>query len=250
MKKKVLITGASGRIGSRLIPSLKEDYSLVLADKDVSSLKDWREDKVDILSLDIVNHEDCSSACEGIDVVIHLAGNPSPSTPYDEVKKVNMDGTYNMMAAAKEAGVSRFIFASSIHAVKGYSRDVQVKTDSPVRPLDLYGVGKVFGEALGNYFAYQQGMEVIAIRIGGHMSMELSVQNDEQPNKTQRNSYISERDMNQLVKRCIEAELDEPFLLVHGVSDNEYKYLDLSDTKKKLGYDPEDDGFKVFETYQ
>ena len=248
--KKVLITGASGRIGSRLIPYLKEDYSLVLADKDVSSLTDWNADTMTVHSLDIVKKEECKKVCDGVDVVIHLAGNPSPSTPYDEVKTVNMDGTYNMMAAAKEAGVTRFVFASSIHAVKGYPEDVQVKTDSPVRPLDLYGVGKVFGEALGNYFAYQEGMEVIAIRIGGHISMELSLENNEQPNKGQRNSYISEGDMNRLFKRCIEAELDEPFLLVHGVSDNEYKYLDLSDTKKKLGYKPEDDGFRVFETYQ
>lgn len=250
MKEKVLITGASGRIGSRLIPYLKEEYNLVLADKDVSSLKSWEKLNLKVHSLDIVNKENCVTACEGVNVVIHLAGNPSPSTPYDEVKRVNMDGTYNLMLAAKKAGVSRFVFASSIHAVKGYPRDVQVKTDSPVRPLDLYGVGKVFGEALGNYFAYQEGLEVIAIRIGGHRSMELSIENGEQPNKTQRNSYISEGDMNHLIKRCIEAELDEPFLLVHGISDNEYKYLDLSDTKKKLGYEPEDDGFKVFETYQ
>ncbi|GAA0367728.1 NAD-dependent glucose-6-phosphate dehydrogenase Azf [Alkalibacterium iburiense] len=248
--KKVLITGASGRIGSRLIPYLKEDYSLVLADKDVSSLTDWNADTMTVHSLDIVNKEECERVCDGVDVVIHLAGNPSPSTPYDEVKTVNMDGTYNMMAAAKEAGVTRFVFASSIHAVKGYPEDVQVKTDSPVRPLDLYGVGKVFGEALGNYFAYQEGMEVIAIRIGGHMSIELGIKAGKQPKKDQRSSYISERDMNQLIKRCIEAELDEPFLLVHGISDNEYNYLDLSDTKKKLGYRPEDDGFRVFETYQ
>lgn len=50
--------------------------------------------------------------------------------------------------------------------------------------------------------------------------------------------------MVQLMHRCVDAELSRPFEIVHGVSDNQFKYLDLSDTKEKLGYEPADDGFK------
>lgn len=247
MKKKVLITGAAGSIGSRLFPYLKEEYDLVLADKEVSSIRHMEESGIVVHELDITNKESCLDVCEGVDTVIHLAGNPSPAQSYAEVKTVNIDGTYHMMEAASEKDVKRFVFASSIHAVKAYPKDVQVKTTSNVRPLDVYGVGKVFGEALGSYFAYQLGMEVIAIRIGGYRSMEQALESGKEPNKSQRNSYISERDMNQLFKRCIEADLLEPFFIVHGVSDNQFKYLDLSDTKKELGYRPEDDGFKKFQ---
>lgn len=154
-----------------------------------------------------------------------------------------MDGTFNMMSAAHEQGCRRFIYASSIHAVKGYPKDEQVKTTSPVRPLDYYGVSKVFGEALGSYYAYQTGMEVIAIRIGGFTSLDHLKEEGKEPESYQRSSYISKRDMVQLMHRCVDAELSRPFEIVHGVSDNQFKYLDLSDTKDKLGYAPEDDGF-------
>lgn len=184
-------------------------------------------------------------ACEGMDTVIHLAGNPSPVADYSELKTVNMDGTYHMMQAASDQGCKRLIFASSIHAVKGYPKDEQVKTDSPLRPLDIYGVSKAFGEAMGNYFAYQKGLEVIAIRIGGHRSLDMMGEKGEQPDSYQRSSYISARDMNQLIQRCVEAQLDRPFEIVHGVSENTFKFLDLSDTKEKTGYQPKDNGFDL-----
>lgn len=243
--KKLLLTGAAGRIGSRLIEELINDYELTIAEKDLTVLDDWEGKGCQLKAFDITDYKECLAACEGMDTVIHLAGNPSPTAKYADVKKVNMDGTYHMMAAASEQGCRRLIFASSIHTVKGYPKDEQVKTDSPLRPLDIYGVSKAFGEAMGNYFAYEKGLEVIAIRIGGHRSIEMMKEKGEQPNSYQRSSYLSARDMNQLVKSCVEAKLDRPFEIVHGVSDNSFKFLDLSDTKDKIGYKPSDNGFDL-----
>lgn len=248
MRDKVLITGAAGRIGSRLIAYLKDDYDLVLTDKEVSSLSDWQSDSITVQTLDILNKEECLSCCSGVDMVVHLAGNPSPLASYEEVKTINMDGTFTIMSAASEKGCRRLIYASSIHAVKGYEEDVQVKTDSVVRPPDFYGVTKVFGEALGSYFAYQESLEVIAIRIGGYRSLEMLVEKGEELTMDQRDSYLSERDMGHLIDRCLKADLDEPFLIVHGLSDNHFKFLDLSDTKRKLAYNPQDDGFEFKES--
>lgn len=241
--RKLLLTGAAGRIGSRLIEDLVDEYELTAVDKDCSSILDWAEKGCTVKECDITRYEECLSFCEGIDTVIHLAGNPSPKATYDEVKEVNIGGTYNMMQAAKDQGCRRFIFASSIHAVKGYLADEQVKTTSQVRPLDVYGVSKAFGEAMGNYFAYQEGLEVIAIRIGGHRSIEMMAERGEQPDMRQKSTYISAKDMNQLIRRCVDAELSRPFEIVHGVSDNTFKFLDLSDTREKVGYKPEDNGF-------
>ncbi|MDZ7836321.1 MAG: NAD(P)-dependent oxidoreductase [Alkalibacterium sp.] len=209
---------------------------------------DWYafdNENVTVLELDILNKASCFKVCEGADTVIHLAADPSPSASYESVKRINMDGTYNMMSAAHEQGCRRFIFASSIHAVKGYPRDEQVKTESPVRPFDLYGVSKAFGEALGSYYAYQTDMEVIAVRIGGFRSLDNMKKEGKQPVDYQRTSYISKRDLIQLIDRCVKAKLSRPFEIVHGVSDNAFKYLDLSDTRVKLQYQPQDDGFDV-----
>ncbi len=244
MKKKVVITGAAGRIGTSLIPSFQKTADLVLADKSLEKVKQYEAENVTLFDLDILNKDSCLEACKGADTVIHLAGNPSPASSFEEVKGVNMDGTFNMMSAAHEQGCRRFIYASSIHAVKGYPKDEQVKTTSPVHPLDYYGVSKVFGEALGNYYGYQTDMEVIAIRIGGFTSLDYLKEEGKEPEPYQRSSYISKRDMVQLMHRCVDAELSRPFEIVHGVSDNQFKYLDLSDTKEKLGYEPADDGFK------
>lgn len=241
--KKVVITGAAGRIGRSLIDSFKHTTELVLADKKADELKEFKAENVSIFELDILDKNSCLEVCEGVDTVIHLAADPSPHATFEEVKTVNMDGTYNMMSAAHEQGCRRFIFASSVHAVKGYPEDEQVKTTSMTRPLNFYGISKVFGETLGNYFAYQTGLEVIAIRIGGFRSLEHLQKEGKEPVSYQKSSYVSERDMVQLVNRCMEAELSTPFLIVHGVSDNQFKYLDLSDTREKLGYDPQDDGF-------
>ncbi|GAB2486568.1 NAD(P)-dependent oxidoreductase [Alkalibacterium psychrotolerans] len=243
--KKLLLTGTAGRIGSRLIEELIHDYDLTLAEKDVSALKEWKDKGCQLRACDITHFEECLEVCEGMDTVIHLAGNPSPTADYEEVKSVNMDGTYHMMQAASDQRCKRLIFASSIHTVKAYPKDEQVKTDSPLRPLDIYGVSKAFGEAMGNYFAYQKGLEVIAIRIGGHRSIEMMTERGEQPDSYQRSSYLSVRDMNQLIKCCVETELDRPFEIVHGISNNTFKFLDLSDTKKKMGYQPEDNGFDL-----
>lgn len=243
MQRKIVITGAAGRIGSSLAENFKEFEELVLADKDLDKLKALEGENSTLFELDILDKASCLEVCEGADTVIHLAANPSPESTFAEIKTINMDGTYNMMSAAHEQGCRRFIYASSVHAVKGYPRDEQVKTTSPVRPLDFYGVSKVFGEALGNYYGYQTAMEVIAIRIGGFKSLEHLKEQGKEPEPYQRSSYISGRDMVQLVKRCVTAELVHPFVIVHGVSDNAFKYLDLSDTKEKLGYQPKDDGF-------
>lgn len=241
--KKLLLTGAAGRIGSRLIEDLVDKYDLTAADKDCSAIAEWNDRGCRLVTFDVTDLSVCRRLCEGIDTVIHLAGNPSPFAKYDELKGVNIDGTYNMMQAASERGVSRLIFASSIHAVKGYAADEQVKTTSPVRPPDLYGASKAFGEAIGHYYGSETDMEVVAIRIGGYRSLEVMKENGEEPDMRERSTYISKCDLNQLIQKCAEVTLEKPFMIVHGLSDNTFKFMDLTDTKEKTGYAPVDNGF-------
>jgi len=113
----------------------------------------------------------------------------------------------------------------------------------PVRPKSLYGVSKVFGEGLAAYFAYQEGMEAVAVRIGAF----------EYPHEWSRmgsrdlSAWASPEDICTLLTLCIDQDLNgEPFAIVHGISDNRFKRLDLTDTRELLGYKPSGDAFDVW----
>ena len=140
--------------------------------------------------------------------------------------------------AARAAGCRRIIYASSIHAVCGYPPDVQVKTSEPTNPGDLYGVTKCFGESFGRYLSTQEGVSFIALRIGAF-----------QPRSNARdatelawlNAFVSRRDLNQLINRCVDAPAALRFAVFHGLSNNTFKRLDISDARELVGYAPEDD---------
>lgn len=239
MSRTVLITGAAGRIGSILANHLdtlgSERYDLRLAD-----LKEGGKRE---LQLDITDLSACREVCEGVDTVIHLASIASPDASFEALLPANIAGTYNVFRAATDAGVRRIVFASSAQAVEGYPLDVQVRTDMPVRPKNLYGVSKAFGEALAAYFAYEEGLETVAVRIGAF----------EYPNEWDRmgsrdlSAWVNPEDLCELLAHCVEADLGgEPFAIAHGISDNRFKRLDLTDTRTRLGYAPKADAFSVW----
>lgn len=234
-KKKVLITGAGGYIGTFLRRAWKDKYDLVV--NDVCEIEEPGD--AEVVMGDIRDVELMRKACEGVDTVVHLAADPSPSGDFDaDVLPMNIIGTHNVFRAAAEAGVKRVIFASSVHCVGGYPPDVQVKWDMPVRPCCEYGASKCYGEGLGHYFADKKSISVIAIRIGGvHGHEEGNLHHS--PNRL--GIMVSEDDLTQLITRCVEAPDDVRFAIIHGVSNNRIKYLDLSHTRELLGYEPEDE---------
>jgi NAD(P)-dependent dehydrogenase (short-subunit alcohol dehydrogenase family) len=232
----VLITGAAGNIGSYVASHARSDLTLRLLDQPGSEWGDLRAHG-EVVEADITDLEAMKQACAGIDVVLHLAGNPNPSATWAELLPTNIVGTYTTFTAAKAAGCRRIVFASSIHAVSGGPPDVQVKTSEPVNPGDLYGVSKCFGEALGRYMAEQEGIAVIAVRIGAFQPIERA---DEPEATVLLDSFVSFRDLDQLLNLALRAE-DVRFAIVHGLSDDRFKRLDISDTRALLGYDPQDD---------
>jgi nucleoside-diphosphate-sugar epimerase len=240
-QQRLLLTGAAGRIGTAFFAATFDIYHFRLADRSVDDLE--ASANHDVMALDVSNLEQCRAACEGIDVVVHLAADASPEAEfYDALLESNIKGTYNIFRAAKDAGCRRVVFASSVHAVAGYPDQPPIAPDAPVRPMNMYGVSKCFGEAVAAQFAHAEGLSSIAIRIGAY---EPPWTRDE---ITSRNlsAYLSGRDMSQLLTRCIETP-DIDFAIVHGISNNRIKLLDLSATQALLGYEPQDDGFEQFE---
>jgi UDP-glucose 4-epimerase len=236
-RRRVLVTGAAGNIGAYFAEHAGGRYSLRLmvrpGDEDAATLRQYGE----VVEAELDNLERLKELCAGVDTVLHLAADPSPSATWSSLLDANIVGTYNMMVAAKAAGCRRLIYASSIHAVSGYPADVQVHTNDPVNPGDLYGVTKCFGEALGRYMAEQEGLSVIALRIGAFQPLEAA---REAESISMMDAYVSRRDLQQLIERCVDDERLQ-FAIFNGLSDNRFKRLDLSDARMLLGYTPQDD---------
>lgn len=239
MKKKVLITGAAGRIGTAFRQRYGELYDFRLVDRrPVDDPGGHEASTADLVDLDAARQ-----ACAGVDTVLHLAADPSPrATFYDTLLPLNIQMTYNMFHAAVEQGCRRVIFASSIHAVNAYPLDYQVHPDDPVRPGDLYGVTKCFGESLCAYYADREGLSCIAVRIGAFGTAEAVADSGD---SRQLSLWVSHDDLSQLLHRCIDAPDDLRFLIVQGVSNNQFKRMDISNAREILGYQPEDNAFTL-----
>jgi NAD(P)-dependent dehydrogenase (short-subunit alcohol dehydrogenase family) len=234
-KRVVLVTGASGNIGKYFAAHAGEKYELVLmvhSEKHRGELEPFGR----VVTADLSDLDRLAKVCteHRVDTVLHLAGAASPSSTWEDILQANIIGCYHLMIAAKAAGCRRVIYASSIHAVSGYPRDVQVKTTDPVNPGDLYGVSKCFGEALSRYMATQEGLSVIALRIGGFQPRE-DAKGD--TGISMLDAFVSQEDLQQLIERCID-DTSLQFAIFNGLSGNRFLRLDISDARELLGYAP------------
>jgi len=226
---RILITGAAGKIGNALRQGLRGSYSLIRL-ADIASLGSSAAGeelaKTDIRDLAALEH-----AMAGIDCVVHLAGVPEEAA-WETVLPLNIEGCYNVFEAARRCGVKRVLFASSNHAVGFHRRERFIDNTVEPRPDSRYGVSKVFGEALGRLYADKYGLSVACLRIGTFRTPDCPI------DARQLLTWISHRDMVQLVRRCI----DHPnyhFVTVYGVSNNLRSRWDNTNVKF-LGYRPED----------
>ena len=114
----VLLTGATGGIGQLLEERLGQDYDLVTHGR--TPADEHQEETLHTADLD--DYDEIRELMDGVDVVVHLAGAASPESGWDAVLTANIVGMRNTLEAAREAGVPRFVFASSNHAMGMYDR--------------------------------------------------------------------------------------------------------------------------------
>ena len=243
-KKKLLITGAAGDIGSILLDNLSTDsYDLVLADiRESDHVQQHPFIKLDIADLDAF-----TAACEGVHTVIHMAADRRTFAPWETLLPANVIGCYNAFEAAHRAGCKRIIYASSINAMSGYPRDKQLSSDMPIHPGNLYGATKAWGEAVAQVYADQKNLSCICLRIGWltHRENRERFQNpDALP------SILTYEDCCRLILACVEAPEDLTFGVFSGISNNRYKRMDIRNARELLGYDPQDDSFVLKEQYE
>lgn len=242
---RVLITGATGTIGQVITKHLKNNHELTLVDIHFSDVDPELLTGTQTKDLDLSIEKNWDGLLDGIEYVLHLAGDPSPDAEfYDTLLDLNYKIPYNLFHQATQEGINvkRIIFASSIHAVDAYPQNVQVHTNQPVRPADLYGVSKAYAEALASYYAYTKNQEIIGIRIGD-FKKEGELDSNSGPEGMA--NFLSARDFCHLIDCTLTAELQEPFLLVNGISNNTFPRLDIDQARVALGYHPQDDAFQL-----
>jgi nucleoside-diphosphate-sugar epimerase len=167
---RYLITGVAGFIGSAIARALLKEGASV---RGIDNLSTGRMEniepilnQIDFERADIVNLEDLKSACKGVDYIFHEAAIPSvPKSVKDPIggNFANVNGTLNLLVAAREAGVRRVVFAAS-SAAYGNTATLPKREDMPPSPISPYAVAKVAGEMYMQSFYRVYGLETVCLR--------------------------------------------------------------------------------------
>src|ERR1700757_511329 len=167
---RYLVTGGAGFIGSNIVDELARRGHRVVVLDDLSSGKRTNLEhvagKVDLHVGSITDLDTIQKACEGVDYVIHLAARTSvPRSVKDpiETNKINIDGTLNVLVAARDAKVKRVVFAASSSAYGETPTLPKVETMRPM-PISPYGVTKFVGELYLQTFGRCYGLENVSLR--------------------------------------------------------------------------------------
>ena len=230
---RIAITGAGGRLGSIIRTHLAgmDEHELVLLDRD-----DRGDPAIEVVDL-AGDDTTWTKRLAGVDIVLHLAGDPRVDGLWRDYATDNVDATLNLFRAAAERKVKRVIYTSSLRTMEGYRYGAKpIAADWPPRPVTFYAISKLAGEAIGRGFSKSHGMSVICLRLG------LAQAGTPPPGRRTtpwiRARWLSEKDFCQAIDKAIAVE-GLAFAILPVVSDNETKIWDLSETRSKLGYEPE-----------
>ena len=167
---RYLVTGGAGFIGSNIVEELLRRGEQVRVLDDLSTGKEHNLAKargsIDFLAGTITDLDTIRACCKGVDYVIHLAARTSvPKSVADplESNHVNIDGTLNVLVAARDAKVRRVVFAAS-SAAYGETPTLPKIETMQAAPISPYGVTKYVGELYGQVFARIYGLETVSIR--------------------------------------------------------------------------------------
>ncbi len=225
--KKLVLTGAGGRLGSYLREPLTK-----LCDELVSTdiLDDIGQTYAGetYVKADLGDLAAMEEILKGADQVVHF-GAIGDEAPWENILHSNIIGAYNIWEAAHRNGVKRVVYASSIHAVGMYPKTQFIGTDVPHRPDTYYGLAKCFAEDLGSLYWDKRGIESVCLRI-------LSAAQPTNPRAI--GSHLSYDDLVHLVERAIDTPITG-FTIIYGVSNNDRAPVD-NHLASFLGYRPKD----------
>jgi len=247
-KRRVYITGITGKIGRVLGRELGQEYDIA-----GNSRSGTPVDGATVAKGDVLDRSFIRSQLSGVDTVIHLAADPSPRATWESISANNINGAYEVFEAARLGGVRRIIFASSNH-VTGILTEQAVDMDTtvPIRPDSYYGLSKAFGEALGRYYHDRYGLSVLNFRIGwipGELSEEALIERFKDRGDAYPLMWLSPGDCVRAHRAGIEAPDSLGYGTYYIMSRNRDMLWDMQNAREELGYDPQDDLGEIFDRH-
>ncbi|WP_430257328.1 NAD-dependent epimerase/dehydratase family protein [Neorhizobium sp. IRS_2294] len=231
MLKRLLLTGAAGGLARGIRPLLSELAEQVVL-SDLTEIDDPGANQ-SFVRCDLSDAAAVAKLVEGVDGIIHLGG-VSIEKPFDMILQANIVGLYNLYEAARHSCKPRIVFASSNHVVGYYRRDEFIDNSVAPKPDSLYGVSKVFGEAVASMYWQKFAQETLSMRIGSCFDKPLT--------RRMLATWLSYQDFISLCGRAFSA----PRLghtVVYGASANDEQWWDNGNASF-LGWRPQDTSAK------
>lgn len=229
--KRILLTGAAGGLGKILRERIKP-WAEIVRVSDLADLGPARAGE-EVVQCDLADKDAVMALMEGVDAVLHFGG-ISVEAPFGPIMQANILGVANLYEAVHKCGVKRVIFASSNHTMGFYRTTDMVDADMPLRPDGMYGISKVFGEAMSRYYYDRFGIETVCVRIGSSFP--------EPKSPRMMVTYLSYDDLVELL-RCALFAPRVGHTIVFGTSDNAASWWDNSKAAH-LGFKPKDSSAK------
>lgn len=233
-RHRILLTGSTGNLGQKATDALKGIEALDLIRIGRNGGKD-----PEVITADLEVYDDTwVRHFDGVDTVLHLAADPRAVGEWDTVTPLNVDLALNVMRAARQAMVKRFVFASSNWVLGGYRfRSDALTGDLTPRPVNPYGASKLFIERLGRAMVDETGIGFLSLRIGycqpgnnlpgPHMAFGLWGQQ----------MWLGNADWSQAVVKSATTDFTG-FHTINVVSANDGMRWDLAGAHAAIGYAP------------
>ena len=231
----LVLTGAAGRLGSILRSPLARRCTRLTSSDLADSIGPLHANETYVRA-DLADKPAIMDLLKGADMVLHF-GAIVDEAPFETLLGPNFLGAYHIWESAWRNGLSRVIYASSIHAVGMYPKTECIGLDVPHRPDTFYGLAKCFAEDLARMYWEKRGLESVCLRILSCAPVG---------NARALGSWLSDDDLVRLVERAIDTPVTG-FALVYGVSANDRCPVDNSKAAF-LGYRPKDNAEQFADT--